>query len=342
VPVNVLIVGGGSIGERHLRCFQQIGCDVALCESNEARRHELADRYQRTRTFAAIEEAAREHWFGIVIATPAHLHAEHAALLAGATSALLIEKPFCTRLSDVEWLRLATAGKVVQIGYVLRVHPATQRVRELLAAGDIGPLHEVTVTAGQHFPSLRPAYREIYYARRETGGGAVQDAATHLFDIIQYLAGPLDWVFCDYAHQELADVEVEDTVHVVGRAGSERVLVSLALNQFMVPNETHVQLNGARGSLAIRFHEHRAGMFLLGDPAWTWTEPLVAERDDLFRAQAESFLAAAVGQQPPICTLEDGVRALLVNLAALRSGEHHTVEMVDPTAATLGGRGFPS
>ena len=31
MPVDVLIVGGGSIGERHLRCFQEIGCTVALC-----------------------------------------------------------------------------------------------------------------------------------------------------------------------------------------------------------------------------------------------------------------------------------------------------------------------
>ena len=34
MSVNILIVGGGSIGERHLRSFQQIGCDVALCETN--------------------------------------------------------------------------------------------------------------------------------------------------------------------------------------------------------------------------------------------------------------------------------------------------------------------
>ena len=156
----------------------------------------------------------------------------------------------------------------------------------------------------------------------------MQDAATHLFDLMQHLAGPLDWIFCDYAHQELADVEVEDTVHLVGRAGGGQVLVSIALNQFMAPNETHVQLNGARGSLAIRFHEHRAGMFLMGDADWTWTEPLVEERDDLFRAQAENFLSAAIGQTPPLCTLEDGIRALRVSLAALRSGERRSVEAI--------------
>lgn len=326
MPVDVLVVGGGSIGERHLRCFQQIGCTVTLCDSSAARRQEIAERYHLTRTFDSVEAAARESWYGVVVCTPAHLHVEHALLFAPSTSALLIEKPLATRLEDAERLRPLADGKVLQVAYVLRHHPATQHVRQLLAEGVIGTLHEVTVVAGQHFPTFRPAYRDIYYARRESGGGAVQDAATHLFDMIQHLAGPFDWIFCDYAHKELPDVEVEDTVHMIGRAASERVLVSLALNQFMAPNETHVKLNGSRGSLAIRFHEQRAGMFLYGDPGWTWTEPLVAERDDLFRAQAENFVAAAVGQSPPLCTLEDGLLALKVNLAALRSGETQSLQ----------------
>lgn len=326
MPVEVLVVGGGSIGERHLRCFQQIGCTVALCETNAERRRQLAEQYRLSRCFASLTDAGDAHWFGIVICTPANLHVDHAALLAPCTAALLIEKPLCTKLADVERLRTATAGKTVQVAYVLRHHPAAQHVRQQLADGVIGELKQVTITAGQHFPTFRPAYREIYYARHETGGGAVQDAATHLFDMIQYLAGPLDWVFCDYSHQALPGVTVEDTVHLSGRAGGGSVLVSLALNQFMAPNETHLQLHGLAGSLAIRFHEHRAGVFLRGAADWQWTQPLVAERDDLFRAQAQSFLAAARGEHAPLCSLDDGVRALRVNVAALQSGQERTAQ----------------
>lgn len=329
MPLNIVVVGGGSIGERHLRCFQQIGCNVALCEANEQRRQEVAQQYGLPRTFATVQDAARERWDGVAICTPAHLHVEHAELLAPATPALLIEKPLCTRLEDVARLEAAVAGKVVQIAYVLRAHPATQRARELLEAGEIGPLHQVAVMAGQHFPTYRPAYRQIYYARREMGGGAVQDAATHLFDLVQYLAGPLAWIFCDYSHQALPDVEVEDTVHLLGRADAGRVLVSLALNQFMAPNETHIQLNGERGSLCIRLHEQRVGVFKFGSTEWSWSEPLVHERDDLFRAQARSFLAAAAGEQPPLCSLAEGLRALRVNLAALESGERRQVVTID-------------
>jgi predicted dehydrogenase len=335
--IDVLIVGGGSIGERHLRSFQQIGCQVGLCDTSAERRAQIAERYQVRHVFASLAEALagviEQRWTGIVICTPAHLHAEHAIQAAAATEALLIEKPLATRLADAEQLRTALAGKTVQVAYVLRHHPAVQYAHGRLRGGDIGELHEVTITAGQHFPSFRPAYRDIYYARHETGGGAVQDAATHLFDLVQCFAGELEWVFCDYAHQELPGVEVEDTVHLIGRAnggraGGGRVMVSLALNQFMAPNETHMQLNGARGSLAIRFHEQRAGIFRHGDAAWEWTEPLVRERDDLFRGQARSFLAALRGEHLPVCSLDAGLSALKVNLAALRSGRERSVQPI--------------
>jgi predicted dehydrogenase len=328
VPLDILVVGGGSIGERHVRCFQDIGCTVALCDSNAARLHELTGKYHLTRTFTDLQQATSDNWYGVVIATPANLHAGHAGAIANSTAALLIEKPLCTRLEDAVWLQSTLKDKVVQVGYVLRFHPATQHVKQLLDEDVIGTLHEMTVTAGQNFASLRPAYRATYYKSHETGGGAVQDAATHLFDMVQYLAGPLDWIFADYAHQQMADVEVEDTVHLVGRAGKGHVLVSISLNQFMAPNETHMQLNGARGSLAIRFHEHRAGMYMLGDSEWTWTEPLASERDDLFREQAQHFLSAAIGQEQPLCGLKDGIRALKVNLAALQSGERRMVEAI--------------
>jgi predicted dehydrogenase len=288
----------------------------------------MATRYSLGKSFASVEQAAEEDWDGVIICTPAHLHVTHACRLAACTPALLIEKPLCTQLSDGLRLRSALAGKTAQVAYVLRAHPATRHVREQLRSGEIGTLHQVTVVAGQHFPTFRPAYRNIYYARRETGGGAIQDAATHLFDLIQHLAGPLEWIFCDAAHQALPDVEVEDTVHLLGRAGGN-VQVSLALNQFMAPSETHVQLNGSRGSLAIRFHEQRAGIFRHGDADWSWTEPLVTERDDLFRAQAKSFLAAAADKQPPLCTLDEGLAALRVNLAALKSTERRVPVVIE-------------
>jgi predicted dehydrogenase len=255
------------------------------------------------------------------------LHVAHALALAPRTPALLIEKPLATRLDEARQLAPALAGKVVQVAYVLRCHPAVAAVRDVLASGRLGRLLQVTVAAGQHFPTFRPAYREIYYANRATGGGAIQDAATHLFDLVQHLAGRFQWVFCDAGHQALEGVSVEDTVHLTARAGGGAgdVMVSIALNQFMAPNETTLQLNGSEGSAQIRFHEQRYGLFLRGAEAWQWSEPLVHERDDLFRLQARYFLEARTHGQPVPCTLTEALHTLAINVAALESAGERRV-----------------
>jgi predicted dehydrogenase len=324
---EVLIVGGGSIGERHLRCFSQIeGCRVALCEIDHARRSALVEQYHPLASFPSLDQAAARSWDAAVICTPAHLHVAHALKLNPVTAAFLIEKPLATRLDDTQALKLIAQEKPLAVAYVLRVHPAVEAVRAELAAGRIGQLLEVVGVSGQHFPTFRPAYREIYYKDLATGGGAIQDAATHMFNLVQHVAGRFAWIACDYEHLALEGVEVEDTVHLIGRTEAG-IMASVSLNQFMAPNELIVNLNGREGSLQLRLHEQRWGVFRHGDAAWQYSPALVSERDDLFRRQAAKFLDVCRGKAQPACNLAEAQDTLAVNLAALKSrGEKISID----------------
>ncbi len=55
---RILVIGGGSIGERHLRCFLRTGrAEVALCDVNEDLRTEIARRYNVLKTYASLNDA---------------------------------------------------------------------------------------------------------------------------------------------------------------------------------------------------------------------------------------------------------------------------------------------
>ena len=203
---RVLVLGGGSIGERHARCFLSTGrCEVAICEPRPERRQELADRYPLSAALADLDAALDRTWDAAVIATPAPFHVSQAQRFVERGTAVLIEKPLSTRLDGVRDLAEAAkrAGVPVGVAYVFRAHPAVAELKRRLRAGEIGPLRLVTVTSGQHFPTFRPDYREIYYSRRENGGGVIQDALTHMVDLVRHLAGPFDWVFADASCQAL-------------------------------------------------------------------------------------------------------------------------------------------
>jgi predicted dehydrogenase len=333
----VLIVGTGSIGERHLRCFAASGrADVSLCEVDDARRQAMADRHAVSRSFGNLAAALEDGCDAAVIATPAPSHVALATTLAEAGKHLLIEKPLSTTFEGIARLErtVASRGIVAAVAYVYRAHPALQAMQQAVFDGQFGDPVQIVAVAGQHFPTYRPAYRSIYYTDRAQGGGAIQDALTHLLNAGEFLVGPIDRVMADAAHQVLEGVEVEDTVQVLARHG-DVVLGCYALNQYQAPNELSITVIGERGTA--RFEMHNARWRWIIDPGGEWhDEPECSrERDAMFNAQAHAFLDAVEGKMPPLCSLADGIQTLRVNLAVLVASDRpawNLIQREDTTA----------
>ncbi len=317
---DVLIIGVGSIGERHLRCFQATGrARLAVCETNSDLRRRVAEQYGVARAYGRLEEALAEPFDAAVIATPAPLHVPMAIRLAQAGLHLLVEKPLSTGLDRLDQLEQEIASRrlVAAVAYVLRFHPALRAMKEAIDSGRFGEPVQLVSVAGQHFPTYRPAYREIYYTDHATGGGAIQDALTHVVNAGQWLAGPVDALVADAARQVLEGVEVEDTVGLLARHG--RVLATYCLNQHQAPNEWTLTVV-CRGATA-RFELHAHRWRWMTEPDGPWHEAAFGplERDAMFVAQARAFLDAIDRRARPMCTLGEAIATLRVNLAALAS-----------------------
>ena len=319
---RILVVGTGSIGERHVRCMLKTKrAAVGICEINDPLRGEVAERYEIRESFVAVREAMKAQWDAAVIATPAHIHIPIALQLAGANVNLLIEKPLSTTTEGVESLmeRVKKRGLVAAVAYVYRAHPALAAMKEALHSGRFGRPLQVVTTSGQNFPINRPAYREIYYADRATGGGAIQDAITHVLNACEWLLGPIDRLVADATHQLLEGVEVEDTVHLISRHGD--VMGRHSLNQYQHADEMTITVVCSRGVLRFEMHEGRWRW--KSGPLGDWQDQAVPQldRDDWFTVQENAFLDALEGKTEPLCTLEQGLQTLKVNLAALRSAD---------------------
>lgn len=320
---SVLVIGAGGIGERHVRCFQQTGrAEVFVCEPEETRRVEIAGRYKTT-GFASVAEALQNRKIdAAVICTPAPTHISIAETCMEAGLHVLIEKPLATSLEGVDRL-LETERKtqrVARVAYVYRSIPAVQRAREIVQSGRLGTIRHVISVSGQNYPSFRPDYRRIYYAKRESGGGAVQDALTHLVHGVEWIMGPITDVACMAYHQSLEGVEVDDTVNLICLHGAG-CLTSFALNQFQAPNESRILFHGEKASLSLEIVNQRVGLRGFGDEDWTWEVVPHGERDAMFIAQANGFLDAVEGKPDHLSGIADALQTLKVNLAALKSSD---------------------
>ncbi|MBC7815429.1 MAG: Gfo/Idh/MocA family oxidoreductase [Planctomycetaceae bacterium] len=331
-PIHkLLVVGVGSIGERHLRCFISTGrVEAVFVEVNPSLRQTISERYS-VRGFASLEEALVTQPTIAVVAVPAHLHIDIATQLAERSVNLLIEKPLSTSLSGIDRLQAAVRdrGLTAGVAYVYRSHPLLTAMRTAIQDGRFGRPVELIAVSGQHFPTYRPAYRDIYYKDRATGGGAIQDALTHVINAGEWLLGPVDRLVADTAHQVLDGVAVEDTVHLLARHGG--TMASYSLNQHQAPNEFTLTIICERGTIRWESHENRLRTMLA--PSGEWHDDTITplERDTLFVRQANQFLTAIEESSPPACSIDEGLQTLRVNLAALASTDGGGWQAIRPT-----------
>src|SRR6266478_5554600 len=137
---RVLVIGVGSIGERHVRCFQATGrAEISIVETRAALADEVSQRYE-VPAHCDLEAALAQRPAAAVVATPAPLHVPQATALVEAGVHVLIEKPLSISLDGVPRLKaLAESGHVtVGIAYVYRAFRVLAAVREALRSGRLG------------------------------------------------------------------------------------------------------------------------------------------------------------------------------------------------------------
>ncbi|HSM81431.1 MAG TPA: Gfo/Idh/MocA family oxidoreductase [Nodosilinea sp.] len=128
----------------------------------------------------------------VTVATPPFLHHAQAKLVLEAGKHLLLEKP--TALSGAEAEAIAALAQsrnlVATMDFEFRFVPAWQRLAELLVEGYLGDLRFANITwtvPGRADPSRV----WNWYSRRDQGGGALGAFASHSFDYITWLFGPI-------------------------------------------------------------------------------------------------------------------------------------------------------
>jgi predicted dehydrogenase len=173
-----LVIGQGSIGQRHARVLNVLGCDVAVVSRHGAGRH---------RCYADLDAAlAREDPAYVVIAneTAAHGDTLRALALCDFSGAVLVEKPLFKDPAPVP----ENGFRGLFVGYQLRFHPAVAWLADALAGQRAV---NVTVAAGSYLPDWRPGrdYSQVYSADAAAGGGVLRDLS-HELDLVTWMLGP--------------------------------------------------------------------------------------------------------------------------------------------------------
>jgi len=315
---ELLIAGSGSIGRRHLENLRQLGHDAFLYRSG--RRDPRAPAPQAREEFElgrALDAGPR----AVLVCNPSALHLAVATTAARAGRHLLVEKPLADSLAGVAELQREVERRdlVALVGFQYRFHPGLRRVKAWLDDGALGEVVSAQVHWGEDLAAWHPGedWRRSYAARADLGGGALRTLC-HPFDYLRWLLGEVELV-SGLVSQRALGLDVEDLAHVSLRFRSG-VLASVVLDYLQRPRAHHLELVGTRGR--IRWSDADGSAFLHDwrrDRVTPFLPPPGFSRNDMFLDELRHFLACLDGKEAPACPLEDGVQALRVSLAALRS-----------------------
>ena len=129
----------------------------------------------------------------VSICAPNMLHREIGVAAARAGKPFWIEKPAGRDASETAAVAAAAraAGVTTSIGYNYRHVPAVERVRELIAAGQLGRITNVRAVFFNSYAAEPNGALSWRFRREEAGSGALGDLLSHVVDLMQYVVAPI-------------------------------------------------------------------------------------------------------------------------------------------------------
>lgn len=321
---RVLVVGFGSIGQRHLRLARELLPDADIRILRRAPVETVPE--LANGCFASLDHAIAFASDIAVLANPAPFHAPVGEALARTGSHLLVEKPLAGDREAALTLTQAcrSAGRILQVGYNLRFLPSLRHFKAALDEGRVGPVWSVRSEVGQYLPSWRPGtdYRQSVSAQRSLAGGVLLELS-HELDYLRWLFGEADWVGAIMGKQSDLETDVEDTAHLTlgfaPRNGMRAVVASLNMD-FIRHDTTRVcSVMGAHGTLRWDAVASRVEFFDIGEQSWQTLFSEASERDVSYRAQWRAFLDCVGHARAASPDGGDGLAVLDIVEAALQS-----------------------
>jgi predicted dehydrogenase len=326
-----LVVGGGSIGSRHLRNLKELGvAQLGLVEPDAARREALAAQVV-LRVFPSLAEGFDWSPDFVVVATPTDLHAEQTLEAVRRGFAVFVEKPLshtATNISSI--VELVERKKLISlVGCNMRFHPGPAKVKQLLDERRLGRILFARIHVGSYLPEWRPGsdYRRNYAARAATGGGCILDCI-HEIDLARWYLGEVLSVFCCAAHLSSLEIETEDVAILVCRH-EQGSLSEIHLDYVQRTYERGCQIVGELGSIFWDFGGKSVRWCDAATAAWTtFPQPEPWELNQMYVDEMKHFLQCLLEQRPTVLPIPEAADLMGVVFAAKESARQGTMVAV--------------
>lgn len=329
--MKALVLGCGSIGLRHIGHLRQLGLsDIEAADPSRAARAKT--QAQTGITVAAdSEEGLSRRPDVVLVCTPADTHIPLVEKALDAGAHVFVEKPLSTSLQGSDRLiqKVQSDGRVVQVGYNLRYHPAIRATQAILKSGQLGRVVSAHLEFGLYLPKWwsNRDYRASYMARTDLGGGLLLDAS-HEIDLALFFLGQAAEVTAYGGKLSGLEIQGMDVIKALLWMKS-KALVSVHMDCVQPTYTRSFALIGENAALRWDCPNGRAdgslGRLLLCDRRAETYEavPMTGDPQDTYLEELREFLSSVEEKKAAASGVESAVEVLRVALAigeSIRTG----------------------
>jgi scyllo-inositol 2-dehydrogenase (NAD+) len=337
--LNVGLIGVGRLGRVYARDLSaRIASTrlVAVADMNEKLARDVAAEFDVPKSYADPEQLIADPTVdAVVIVSPTHAHRDHVVAALKAKKPTFCEKPPAIELAEA--IAMADAekqtGTFFQMGFMRRFDPGYAAAKRQVDEGRIGRPVVFKATSRDPFPP------SLSYADPKSSGGIFIDMGIHDFDLARWFMGDVasvQAVGAVLAFPELATVGDHDNVIATMTFADGRLgVVDLTRNGYY-GYDISTDLLGTEGTIRVGYIRETPVLLMTKNSVAHDTVPYFMERfERAYTLQLENFAENVLKSRPAPVTIQDGVEALRVAVAATRacrSGQRVDVASVAPSS----------
>ena len=326
--MKILMIGLGSIGQRHVRNIKEIFGD----EAELIAYRNVGNKRLITEKLGVLEDKNVEDEYGIVsftdldealaqkpdvafITNVTAKHMECAIKAAKAGCNLMIEKPLSVDMSGTDKLReiIADKGLTVSVGFQNRYHPCIKVLKETVESGILGRIRYVSNEFSERLTTIHryEDYRQTYMARRDLGGGPVLNLLIHDFDILQWIFGLPQSVSGKMMYGGDLEIDVEEGASAVFTfgEGKESFPVYTHTDFMQYPPVHTFKVVGEKGRIELDMNSSEYVIYC-GDEINKTEIFSDFRRNDMFLQEIKDYFESLKNQTEPKLDLESGINTL--------------------------------
>ena len=259
----------------------------------------------------------------VALVTPNHLHAEQVEKAVKAKKHIFVEKPIANTVSEAREMiaRVEGTGLVFMVGHNTRRRLVFRRAKELLDQQKIGQI--VAVEANLSRPAgLQPGLPAWKADRKTCPLLPMIQLGIHFVDTVEYLIGPVARVSCFATNVAMPNQALDSTAAILQLASG----VPVSLTSYYVSADAYfLRIYGTKGT--IHCYPLKLQLDLLEDGNFKESihEDYSSEGAGSYILQMREFGECILRGQRTETGGTEGLRALAVIEAMVKSVEHHTV-----------------